>query len=300
MVSVIVLGYQQYEGIEDTLQTIIEQDYSPIEIIVSDDGSSDFPEQEIAEFIREKNTLGRDVRIRRNRKNLGLTAHANLAAGEARGEWIKFLSPGDGFCRKDALTRLTGLVVREHSLAAMAPALVCFDSFLDVRYEFPSWRRTRLLQSRTPKTLFSTIAGSNIIAAAGVIYARAFFDNGGFDEKYRNLDDWPTWLSMYREGRTIPCLSEPCVYYRIQGGTSSSYSNAFQSPVLRDDLVLCIEKEILPWEGELSPVDRWVVRYHLQQLKNRKPWADGLLFFPLRVYFRLKRDIKAFVLRGSV
>ena len=46
-ISIIILSYQKYDGLYRTLDTILSQNYRNIEILISDDGSEQFPESEI-------------------------------------------------------------------------------------------------------------------------------------------------------------------------------------------------------------------------------------------------------------
>ena len=41
LISVVIPAYNHEKYVEETLRSVIEQDYSPLEIIVIDDGSKD-------------------------------------------------------------------------------------------------------------------------------------------------------------------------------------------------------------------------------------------------------------------
>ena len=53
MFSVIVPTYNRSDTIIRTLESVLNQTYRPIEIIVVDDGSSDNTEQRVGQFINE-------------------------------------------------------------------------------------------------------------------------------------------------------------------------------------------------------------------------------------------------------
>ena len=46
LVAVIVLSYKNVKGIYDTLDSVLSQDYENIEIIISDDATPNFCEEE--------------------------------------------------------------------------------------------------------------------------------------------------------------------------------------------------------------------------------------------------------------
>lgn len=294
-ISIIILSYQKYDGLYRTLDTILSQNYRNIEILISDDGSEQFPESEIMIWAKKHAKI--KIQIRRNRANLGTVAHANLAASYCTGEYIKFLPPGDGFCSSNALEKLVREAKKKNALILTSPSLVYFKDYENIRFEFPSKHRIKKLKIFTSEQLFSAISQSNFISAVGTIFHRKFFDEGGFDEEYRYLDDWPTWLSWLRQGRQIEVLEVPTVYYGLEG-ISNQAGNAFHSKLLHTDLLHCYKKEILPYKERLSPFIRWFVNYRYGKLKGDRSFAFWIGHFPAELYCVLKQRIKDLLMRG--
>lgn len=300
LVSVIILMYCHFEFLKETIQSICDQDYPNIEIIISDDASKNFVRSEIEAII---NTIivpnGVTIKIRQNTQNMGIVAHANLVASLCSGSYIKFLPPGDQFCTHEALRVLIETLDAQNTQVVTSPSWVYNQDSGDICYQYPSKRRAGLLQNRTPYELFSILSESNIISAIGTLYKRDFFENGGFDISYRYLDDWPTWLRLYRNGCKIAVVYEPTTYYSI-GGISNKAGSAFESDILRDDLILCYEKEILPFVGQFPAKTRWFIEYRYGILKNNCSVWFKLKFFPADLYCNLKRFIKKLVLRKGI
>ena len=88
LVSVIIPLYNAEKYIAETLQNVLEQTYSPIEILVVDDGSSD-NSLAIARTFECKN-----VKIF-TQPNCGASAARNLGLREAKGDFIQFLDADD-------------------------------------------------------------------------------------------------------------------------------------------------------------------------------------------------------------
>lgn len=290
LVSVVVLTYQDFRYLFDTLETVLAQDYPQMELLISDDGSDAFPERRLTDWLKAHSAKRIPVRVRRNPVNVGLVRHSNRAARETEGQFVKFLSPGDGFVSPESLSVLTAFARQEPEPMVASPALVCSGSFANVRYQFPSARRVGQLRRQSPRRLFSVLSSANIISAVGMLYRREFFEAGGFDPSYRNLDDWPTWLKRYRQDERIPCCPTPTVYYML-GGISSADGTAFDSALLREDLRRCLETEILPYRSRLSWWGRSVAQYQYGRLTGTRS-AAGLL---PEGYFRLKKAVKRLV-----
>lgn len=90
MISVIVPVYNVEPYLRECLDSIINQTYCDLEILIIDDGSTDGSPQ-ICEEYREK-----DERIRVfHTENRGQSAARNLGLDNARGDWIMFVDSDD-------------------------------------------------------------------------------------------------------------------------------------------------------------------------------------------------------------
>ena len=288
-VSVVILTYQNFKGLWRTLETVDRQNYSNLEVLISDDGSSCFPRKELDQWKQEH--PGLEVKLRQGVVNFGTVRHANLAATFCSGEYIKFLPPGDGFRSEKALEALVKQAQITCARITTSPSLVYVNNYQNVKYAFPSQHRTRILKRLTAEELFPVLARANIISAVGTLFHRDFFEAGGFDESFRYLDDWPTWLSVLRRGERIEVLEMPTVYYGLDG-MSNRDGTAFSSALLREDLIHCYEQEILPYQSRLSPLTRWFIGYRYGELTGRKSGIGEVRYFPIRIYCHIKKAIK--------
>ena len=92
--SVVMCNYNHSHYIQEALQAILSQSFSPLEVIVIDDGSTDNSVQ-IIESIAEKNPT---VKFYRNVKNEGMWYSSNKGAKIATGEYIYFCAADDRVC----------------------------------------------------------------------------------------------------------------------------------------------------------------------------------------------------------
>ena len=122
LVSYLLFGYKHERFIEQALESAVAQDYEPMEIIVSDDASTDATADVIERFIARYDGPKR-IRFRRNPVNLGLATTFNNAAGEAEGAVIVGAAGDDVSC-PDRVTRLMRLFADETVLCAFSNASV--------------------------------------------------------------------------------------------------------------------------------------------------------------------------------
>jgi len=87
LITFLVFTYQHAKFIRETLESAFAQTYSPLEIVVSDDASTDGS----WDLIREAAAAYRgphQIVLNRNERNLGIGAHLNRCFRMCRGEII--------------------------------------------------------------------------------------------------------------------------------------------------------------------------------------------------------------------
>ncbi len=100
LVSIIIPAFNVENYIEQCLKSVLAQTYSPIEIIVVDDGSKDNTWKHIEMAMKN------DSRIRGfHRDNSGVSATRNFALEQAGGEYICFVD-GDDYVAADMVATL--------------------------------------------------------------------------------------------------------------------------------------------------------------------------------------------------
>ena len=97
-VSICIPAYGQPDQIRRTLDSIIEQDYSDFEIVITDDSCDDSVKDIVKSYLPSH-----QVKYFKNSKRLGSPENWNCALQHAKGDYIKFMHHDDWFSRKDSL-----------------------------------------------------------------------------------------------------------------------------------------------------------------------------------------------------
>jgi glycosyltransferase involved in cell wall biosynthesis len=87
LVSVIIPVYNSEKYLEECLNSVLEQTYENIEIIVVDDGSTDSSSNILKKYYDRINII--------SQKNGGLASALNLGINNMKGNWFKWFSPDD-------------------------------------------------------------------------------------------------------------------------------------------------------------------------------------------------------------
>jgi len=98
LVSVAVVTYNSSATIIETLDSISNQTYQNIELIVSDDCSTDETVNIAKQWIREHQNRFIRAEILTISNNMGVSANYNRAMDACRGEWVKDVDGDDLLC----------------------------------------------------------------------------------------------------------------------------------------------------------------------------------------------------------
>ena len=120
LASYLLFGFKHERFIEQALEGAVAQDYEPMEIIVSDDGSPDGTAAVIERFLA-RYTGPKTIRFRKNAVNLGLATTFSNAVDDSVGEVIVGAA-GDDVPRPDRVTRLMRLFADEAVTCAFSNA----------------------------------------------------------------------------------------------------------------------------------------------------------------------------------
>ncbi len=93
LLSVVVTTYNRYDSLKRVLANIYDQSYKNIEVIVSDDCSSDQTKKIQNDFP--------DIRYIKTPENLGYAKNSKFALSHANGEYIVFISDDDEIVEND-------------------------------------------------------------------------------------------------------------------------------------------------------------------------------------------------------
>ena len=93
-ISVFITSYNQKALLAEAVESVLQQTELPLEIIISDDASSDGS----AELIRELETKHKNlIRGFVHQENVGIPRNKSYAIQQARGDWVAGLDGDDRF-----------------------------------------------------------------------------------------------------------------------------------------------------------------------------------------------------------
>ncbi|MEK7105618.1 MAG: glycosyltransferase family A protein [Patescibacteria group bacterium] len=179
LISVIIPSYQHANTVKACLESVLNQSYQPLEIIIVNDGSTDGTEEILRPYF--------DRIVYHYQQNSGGNAARNAGFKLSQGEFIIFCD-ADAVLERDML----GKMVKQ--LEAHPDTSYCYSGFRFGWKSFPSYPFSA---ERLKKMNF--IHTTTLIRRA---------DFPGFDETLRRFQDWDVWLTMLEHGKQGVFINE--------------------------------------------------------------------------------------------
>lgn len=219
LVSVIVRTKDRLGSLRTCLQSVAQQDYQPIQVVVVNDGGADVSDV-VAGFQSQL-----DVFVVQLPVNEGRTRAANHGLESASGDYICFLDDDDYWlpahlsCLVSNLPSETDAQLSKRGFPACAvyaatKAVSVDDSGKesDIKVTFAKFDRDYLCYN-------------NFLPILSVIFSRNIVDEGvRFDESFDLFEDWDFWLQV---SALVPFFSVPEVtsVYRIHSAASGVHQS---------------------------------------------------------------------------
>lgn len=192
LITVICLCYNHEKFVVECLQSVIQQSYPSIEMIIVDDCSTDRSKSIIEEWVKDHP----QVRFMANPTNLGNTKSFNKALQMAQGDYIIDLATDDVLLPDCVMTQVNTFQNSTYDKLAVVygnAALIDEEgAFID--YYFKTDAQQKVLQKRITGDIYiDVLSGGNSICSVTAMIKKEVFDAlNGYNESlaYEDLDFW--------------------------------------------------------------------------------------------------------------
>ncbi|MBU3836755.1 MAG: glycosyltransferase [Candidatus Phocaeicola faecigallinarum] len=218
LVTVGIVTYNSSKYILEALNSIKEQSYRNIELIISDDCSSDNTIDLCNSWLCSNRERFVNVNLITVEKNTGTSGNCNRVLNASNGEWIKFLA-GDDLLLPDAIEKYVEFVLSNKNIFVTFAESIHFEgNFYDRNFSYKklNLRNFAFNDKITAKQQFNILtkkfigAGSTLFAKVSVIK-----EVGGFDERFKLQEDYPLFIKITKAGYKLFRLDEYVVYKRV-------------------------------------------------------------------------------------
>lgn len=226
-ISFLVLAYNQREFIREAVEGAFAQQCVPMEIILSDDCSTD-ETFAIMQEMAKAYSGPHEIVVRHNESNLGLINHINSVFQIARGEWI-VVAAGDDISMPNRVEQIVRVIEEYPDINMVSSALIAMDDQGNRKSESCVFQTedgvepskvfitgmTELINDKAPRVHGATLAYSRkLIEAFSPMPGNAVYEDAIFRFRSALLG-------------TKAHINQPLVLYRTHPGQTTNIYSQF-------------------------------------------------------------------------
>ena len=213
LVSIIIPARNMQEYIGETLQSVCDADYGNLEIIVTDDGSTDRTVQIAEEYAAQVPRLS-IIRA----QGRGVCHARNAAIRQARGKYI-FPLDADDLLKPGFIAEGVQILESDSNVKAVIPKAEFFGE------KTGEWK--------LPQFSIRALARHNMIPVS-CLYRRSDWERtGGYCERLRAREDWEFWISVLKDGGEVVRSNSLGLMYRIRKSSKRISDRKYKKELVR-------------------------------------------------------------------
>lgn len=281
--TIIVMVYKNLNQVIQTLDSIKKQTYSNYEVIVSDDGSPNYTQEEFDKITEQYKNEFTYFKLINNGINRGTVKHFNSLIKQAKGTIICPLSSGDQFYNENSLQEIMNVFDQEDKLIYTSKRMIKKENSIEY---YPSLYQVSLLDQSNHFFEYIMKYG-NFVSGASTYYKKDIFDKYGFfDEKYRLLEDYPFYAKLALNNEKIGYLDYPTIQYELGGISTASNRN----PLLDQDYVTLFKDVLSQKDIHLSYTAKRALKYRIDKItKKYNSFVIQLLYIDVVIMLGLNK-----------
>jgi glycosyltransferase involved in cell wall biosynthesis len=218
LVSILIPIYNTAAYLTRAIQSILEQQYASLEIILINDGSTDASETIIRSF--------QDPRIRyvKNEQNMGLVYTLNKGIDLSAGKYIARMD-GDDVSLPGRIAQQVAYLEAHPEVGVLATRVTLIN---EMDEPIGNWAADQ--QNTTPEQIRRFLPKDNCLAHPSIMARAELLKKYKYRGEQSQAEDYDLWLRMAADGVVIHKLSEVFVQHRIvhNSFTRSRQQNVFK------------------------------------------------------------------------
>lgn len=202
--SVITINYNNRDGLQRTIDSVVGQSFTDYEWIVIDGGSTDGSRNMIEQYAER-------FAYWCSEPDSGIYNAMNKGIEHAKGDWFLFLNSGDWLYDSTVLQKV---FFEPHDADIL---------YGDVMYHWPDNRGMEL--DEKPEKLSLYFFYKDTLCHQATFYKKKIFNSHSYNEKYRICSDWALYIQLIQEGYRFQHLPI-CIVNFAQDGISTHLDEA--------------------------------------------------------------------------
>lgn len=285
LVSVVIPCYNHESFVQDSIQSVIDQTYENIELIIIDDGSKDSSVEKIQEMLTlcEKRFTRFEFR---HRPNKGLSATLNEALEWCEGEFYSAIA-SDDLMLKDKTDIQVNYLIKNNNCNGV------FGEIELINFAQSKIKKLKDIKKYDFNNIF--LHYHNLPTATQMLRLKTIKKLGGYNDLIL-LEDWYINLKLTESGETLDYIPYVLAKYRRHGNNLSSKFELIHQGRL--DIIELYRNNLL---YNAAKARAYMVTANSLQLINKKKslyyWFTALRIAP--IYF-LSTDFFKYLIKSLI
>lgn len=207
LVSVIMPTFNASKFLAGSIESVLNQTYKNIELLITDDCSSDNDTLKILEEYKKKDQR---IKVFYQKENLGPGKARNVCIENARGRYIAFCDSDDRWF-PEKLEKQIKLMDTHKCVLCCSSYILCDDK-----------DKEKGIYIAPQEITFKDMQRDNKIGCLTAVYDTKGLGRKFFMPSIRKRQDWALFLTIIKECGVAYGIQEPLAYYRIRKGSVSN------------------------------------------------------------------------------
>ena len=260
LVSIIIPTHNRKERLERALNSVLDQTWRPIEIVVVDDASDD----DTPEYLSSLQDEYDSICVLRNETSRGAAVSRNIAISHAHGEYITGLDDDD-YWRPTRIERL--MEEFEEGFSA-----VCSYDRMVMDEREAVWKKPTMIT--LDDLLYYNRVGNQVLTRKEYIEKV-----GGYDEELPSAQDYDLWIRLVLEFGPVRTVTQPLQVVNMEEDR---------------ERITTSDKKIKGYEQCFKKHEKWMSRKHKKYQAYRLKmaaeesvsWVDLFRSVPPKLYVK--------------
>lgn len=290
LVTIIVLTYKDFSGLNKTMEAIFEQTYQNIEIIISDDGSENYQEEIFLPFKQRAEERNQKIILRHLAQNEGTVKNINGALEMATGDIIGFLGCGDYYASRGIIQEIVDTFLDKKAEVVTGKMQGISVSNPQKTTSLPEKHLIKLLKEGNRDKIYQKMFNENCFCAPATFYKKEVYDKvGKYDERMKLIEDYPFMFKLVLNHIKIVFMDKYITVYLFDGVSSGK-----QSPIICADLEKIKKYVLLPHIDECDRKGRRLFLYNYERKSIKSITGKmrvAIKYFDQFLYWQYKRVV---------
>lgn len=267
LVSVIIPTYSRPTNLVRAIDSVLNQTYPNIEIIVVDDNGEGTPYQIETKKLLEQYIKYNKIQYLAHKVNKNGSTARNTGFAHSKGEFINFLDDDDEMSSTKIASQVSALK-NHHEYGAC---------FCDTEIIRENGSRNAIHNPQTVEHAGLVLSGKCFFNTSTVLFRRDVIETlGGFDEQFRRHQDYELYVRYFRNGIMVKANDATVIKYQTSNEASENpfkakeYLEIFLSAFNQDIQKMPNKKDIFIYQYNMNLVVFLKHKYYKEACKCYK------------------------------